>query len=493
MQKSGITRMAAAVIVIVIIIIAAVGIYYATTFGPTQSTTTTSMTTTTTTNTSAASSTTTTTTTAASTSSSTTASSTSSGAPVTIQFYEALAPSEASYFTSVIVPEFEAANPGISVNLDNLPSPGDVSSAVQAAVKGGSPGTTLVGLDNLVVGELIYTNSLMDLSSHLSAIEPAGFISSAQNMVNYEQQVYNATYFIPFRSNIPLTFYSKMAFNAAGITAPPNTTAQLLTDAAALKSAGYTNPIMIQGSGRDASNPTELYQWIVQFGGNPFLLNDTGSLQTFQYLWNLSQYFHPSYSQAYWGTYVGLSSGQYQILDYQWPYVYNLLTNATLGMNETTLGVYPGPAGPVNSNHILGGDVLVIPKGATNLDAIVKFANFLLSATPQKQMLTTLSWVAVNSEAYTNLPANFSAVGQALLQAINEGVFLRNPTPWITQWSNIAYDAFTKIIIDQAPYSQIQSILNTENQQMYQYLVSNYGAQTAQQYEQNVFKPISVS
>ena len=483
MKKSAITRTASAVIVVIVIIIAAVGIYYATTLGPTQSTSTTQSTTPTTSPT----------TSSTSVSTPVTTTSTSSVPQVTIQFYEALAPSEASYMNTVIIPEFESANPGISVNLDNLPSPSDVASAVQAAVKGGNPGTTLVGLDNLVVGELIYANALMDLTPHLSAIEPTGFITSAENMVAYEQQVYNATYFIPFRSNIPLTFYSKTALSAAGISAPPNTTAQLLADAATLKSAGYTGPIMFQGNGRDASSPTELYQWIVQFGGNPFLLNDTGSLQTFQYLWNLSQYFNPDYVNGYWGSYVGLSSGNYQILDYQWPYVYNLLTNATLGMNDTTLGVYPGPAGPVNSNHLLGGDVLVVPKGATNLDAIVKFANFLLSPQPQKQLLITQSWVAVNSEAYVDLPANFSAVGQALLQSINEGVFLRNPTPWITQWSNIAYDAFTKIIINQAPYSQIQSILNSENQQMYQYLLTNYGAQTAQQYEQNLFKPISVS
>jgi trehalose transport system substrate-binding protein len=461
-----ITRTVSAVIVIVVVLIAAGAVYYYTSIPSMPSTPTT-------------------------TEASMTASS-SAVSPVTIQFYEALAPSEAAYFSNVIIPQFEAANPNINVKLDNLPSASDVSSAVQALVKGGNTGTTLVGIDNLVVGELIYANTLMDLSPLLSSIEPAGFISSAQKMVSYEQSVYNAIYFIPFRSNIPLTFYSKVAFAKAGITSPPETTDQLLAAAQALNAAGYTGPVMFQGSGRDASAPTELYQWIVQFGGNPFLLNDTGSVQTFQYLSQLSQHFNPDYVNGYWGSYVGLSSGQYQILDYQWPYVYNLLTNTTLGMDSSTLGVYPGPHGAVNSNHVLGGDVLVIPTGATNVDAIAKFANFLLGAQAQTETLVNLSWVAVNSAAYTNLPANYSDVGQALQQAISEGVFLRNPAPWITQWNNIAYDAFTKIIINHAPNSQIQSILNSENQQMYQYLLTNYGAEIANQYEQNVFKPISV-
>jgi trehalose transport system substrate-binding protein len=457
-----VTRTISAVIVIVIVLIAAGAVYY---YSSTLSNMSTPPSTT----------------------------STSAAGPVTIQFYEALAPSEAAYFNNMIIPQFEAANPNIKVNLDNLPSASDVASAVEALVKGGNAGTTLVGIDNLVVGELIYSNTLMDLSPLLSSIEPQGFITSAQKMVAYEQSVYNATYFVPFRSNIPLTFYSKAAFAKAGITSPPATTDQLLAAAKALQAAGYNGPLMIQGNGRDASAPTELYQWVVQFGGNPFLLNDTGSLQTFQYLSQLSQYFNPDYVNGYWGSYVGLSSGQYQILDYQWPYVYNLLTNSTLGMSSNTLGVYPGPAGPVNSNHVLGGDVLVVPTGATNVNALVKFANFLLGSQAQKETLINLSWVAVNSAAYTDLPANYSDVGQALQQAISEGVFLRNPAPWITQWNNIAYDAFTKIIINHAPASQIQTILNSENQQMYQYLLANYGAQIANQYEQNVFKPISVS
>ena len=462
-HRSAITRTASAVIIIVLIVVAGGGIYYYSTGTSPSSTTTTSMTTT-------------------------------PAAPVTISFYEALAPSEMSFMTNTIIPQFEQANPSITVQLVNEPQASQVATSVEALVKGNDAGTTLVGIDNLVVGELIAGNDLMDLSSSVSSMEPSGLISSAQSMISYEKTVYNnAIYFLPFRSNIPLTFYSKAAFTKAGISSPPTTTTQLVSDLQALQTAGYQTPIMIQGGGRDASAPTELYQWIVQFGGNPFLLNDSGSLKAFQFLQGLQSYYASGYDKAYWGTYVGLSGGTYQVLDYQWPYVYNLLTNSTLGMTDSTLGVYPGPAGPTNGNHLLGGDVLVVPKGATNIGAIEKFANFLLSANPQKEMLLKESWVAVNSQAYQNLPANFTAVGQALQQAISTGVFLRNPAPWISQWNTIAYDAFTKVVIDNASPSSIQGILNTENQQMYQYLVTNFGQSTAQQYEQNVFKPISVS
>lgn len=414
---------------------------------------------------------------------------TTSTGPVTINFYESLAPSETSYFSNVVIPQFEQANPNIKVNFINSNDP---VSAIKALVQGNSVGASIAGVDNLKVGELVYANDTMDLSSIVSTMLPSTLISSATKMVNYEKTVYNAIYFIPFRSNIPLVFYNKTAFSKAGITSPPSTTTELTTDAQKLQSSGYNGPVMFQGHG-GASTPTELYQWMVQFGGNPFSFNDTGDVAAFQYLSNLSTYFSPKYTTGYWGSYVGLAKGSYQMIDYQWPYVYGILTNSTLGMTNATLGVYPGPSGPSNGNHLLGGDVLVIPKGATNLPALETFANFLLSPQAQSETLIHLSWVAVNSQAYSNLPGNVSAVGQALQQAINTGVFLRNPAPWITQWNNYADDAWTKIVVDHASSSQIQGILNSENAQLYAYLQTNYGNTVAQQYASNAYKPISVS
>ncbi|MDG6934897.1 MAG: carbohydrate ABC transporter substrate-binding protein [Nitrososphaerota archaeon] len=415
---------------------------------------------------------------------------TSRPSKVTVNFYESLAPSEATFVNTVLIPQFESQNPNIIVKLVNLPT-GQVPTEVEALVKGGNVGASLVGVDNLVVGELLYGNDLMNLTSIVSTMEPPGLIPSAVNMINYEKQVFGGTYFIPFRSNVPLVFYSKQALAHAGISAPPAAYSELLNDAAKLSAAGYSGPLMFQGHG-GASTATELYQWMVQFGGNPFLLNDTGDVQTFQYLYNLSQYFNPDYIHGYWGSYVGLAKGTYQILDYQWPYVYGLLTNTTLGMNDSTLGVYAGPSGPVNGNHLLGGDVLVIPKGATDLPQVEAFANFLLGSQAQRETLLNLAWVAVNSQAYQNLPANFSAVGTALEEAISSGVFLRNPAPWIAEWNTIADNAWTAIIVNHAPYGEIKSILDNANQQLYNYLVTNYGSSVANQYEQNAFKPISV-
>ena len=413
-----------------------------------------------------------------------------------ITFYESLAPSEQSYFQSTIIPEFEAQYPNISVSFVNLPS-GQPASTIATLVQANRVGVSIVGLDNLEVGEDLYPGYLMNLSPMISNMLPTTLIPSAANMVNYEKQVFNGVYFIPFRSNIPLVFYNKLTFAKAGISTPPMTDAQLLLDAQLVYNKTGVKPIMFQGAGNTgghggASTGTELYQWMVQDGGNPFLFNDSGDVQAFEFLYNLSAYFSPEYTGGYWGSYSGLATGTYSYLDYQWPYVYGILTNGTYNMNSSSLGVYGGPNGTVNGNHLLGGDVLVIPKGATNVAALETFAKFLLSPIPQKQTLVQLSWVATNSQAYNNLPSNTSAVGAALNQSISNGVFLRNPTPWITQWNVYASDAFYKIIVDHASYSQIPSILSSYNAQMYNYLVSNYNTTVANEYESNYYKPISV-
>lgn len=421
---------------------------------------------------------------------------TTTTAKVNVTFYESLAPSESAYFQNTLIPQFESANPNITVSFVNLPS-GQPAAEIQTLVASNDVGPSLVGLDNLLVGEVIYTpggSDVMNLGPMLSNIMPSNLIPSAVNMTNYEQQVFGATYFVPFRSNIPLVWYNKTALSNAGISSPPATWSAMMSAAQKLG----TGSVMFQGAANTgthtgSSTATELYQWMVQAGGNPFVLNDSGDMVAWQYLYNLSAYFNPGYTGGYWGSYGGLAKGTYSLLDYQWPYIYNqLTTNSSYGMTDQTLGVYPGPVGPVNGNHLLGGDVLVVPKGATHLPQIEALANFLLGAQAQRETLLNLSWVAVNQAAYQNLPANYSAVGNALQQAISTGVFLRNPTPWISEWQVICSNAFTAVIVNHVSYNSIASTLSTYNHQMYTYLQTNYNTTVANTFESGGYAPISV-
>lgn len=419
-----------------------------------------------------------------------------------IQFYESLTTQEATFVNNTLIPQFEAQNPYVHVTLVNVGS-GQVSTDILAKEKAGNVGSIVAGQDNLEIGQLIYSSSgnvLQNLTANVTNLMPSSLIPAASSLVNYEKQVFGGIYFFPFRGNVPLVWYNKTTFSNVGITAPPSTYNALIKDASLIKNNTGQNAIMIQGASTTgahtgSSTATELYQLMVQYGGNPLFLKDSGDIHAMQELYNMSGYFAPSYTSGYYASYNGLAVGNYSILDYQWPYIYNTLTSSPYTMTNSTLGYYPGPSGPVNDNHLLGGDVLFIPKGATNLPALDSFVKFLLSAQPQKETLLNLSWVAINNAAYQNLPAKYSGIDAALGQAISSGVFLRNPTPWITEWQTILdTKVFNPLIVSHsASYSQIPSLLSSAHNDMYNYIQQNYGSANATLYQSNSsYAPIIV-
>jgi trehalose transport system substrate-binding protein len=413
---------------------------------------------------------------------------------VTITYYDDLSGTEASYVSGTIIPMFESAHSNISISYVDQTATAMVST-IQALVKGHSVGATVIGEDNLDIGELLYSNDLMNMSSFASQLEPTTMIPSMSGIVQYEVKEFGGTYFIPLRANVPLVWYNVTALNKAGITSAPTTDAQLLSDAGRL-TAFYHNggQLMFQGSSNSASAQTELFQWLTQFGGNPIVFNDSGDIAAMQYLYNLSAYFNAAYTGATFATYQGLGNGAYSILDYQWPYIYSNLYSAPptgLGMPNSSIGVYPGPNGTVNSDHLVGGDVLAYPTGASNLWALNAFSKFLLGTPVQTLMLTQLSWPAVNQAAYANVTST-SPVYRAIATALDNPVF-RPPVPWIDEWNTLMYDAFTKLVIDHGAYSSIPSVLASEHSALYSFLQSNYNSQTATNYNNGVYGPLIVT
>ncbi len=421
---------------------------------------------------------------------------------VTVTYYDDLASSEEGFMTNVLIPNFESLYPNININYQNIAA-GSMVTKIQALVQGNDVGTTLIAEDNLDIGELIYgqngQNYLMNLNASTNpiapSIQPANMIPSMTAVVNYEQTAFGGQYFIPFRANTPLVWLNATAARNVGITAPPTTFTQLLADANAL---GSTSVQFQGGAGDDTA--TEMFQWDVQFGGNPMVFNDLGDLQAMSFVYNLSKDFNPGSAQGTYEQYSGLGTGAYSILDYQWPYVYPLLTGGNdsfPAMNSNTLWVYPGPNGTGThaAAHVIGGDVLAIPSGATNLWAIQLFAQYLLSAHAQQILMVDTGNPAVNAAAYQNLPSNQSVVDAAILAALENPVF-RPPVPWIENWVGIFYDdIYTPYILDGTgggSWSALVSDANAANSAMESYLSSSVSASAASTYASGGYGPLYV-
>ncbi len=423
--------------------------------------------------------------------------SSSSSGTTTVTYYDDLSSSEETFMTNVLIPQFEAQYPNIHINYVNIDA-GDMVTKIAALVSANDVGTTLIAEDNLDIGELLYAtgggNDLMNITSLAPLMEPAQLIPSMQGVVNYETKTYGGIYFIPFRANVQLVWLNKTALANAGISTAqgPQTYAQLYTDAQTLGA----NSVMIQG-GAPPDTATQLFQWDVQFGGNPMVFNDPGDLAAMSYAYNLSSYLNPGYTSATYATYTGLASGAYSMLVDQWPYIYPLLTGVSSGVSTpisaSNLLVYPGPngTGAQASDVVVGGDVLAVPKGATNLWAIQLFAQYLLSAKAQQVLMVDTGNPAVNAAAYDNLPSNQSTVDLAIEAALQNPVF-RPPVPWITEWEDLFYnDIFTPVVI-QGHIGDLTSDASSANSQMVTYLTTNFGATTASEYSAGDFGPLYV-
>lgn len=264
----------------------------------------------------------------------------SSNATVSISYYTSISTSDEAYVTSVInnfMKEYK--------NIKVTPSFITASSMVEeisSLVTGHSHANVVMTIDNLDVGVLFYDGYLANLTSIAPRISDGQFVSQIATLNNYETHVFGGIYFFTQLTNIPLVWIDYTALQGAGISQVPTTYTQLYTDAKILDQKYGVGEVNFQGHG-GASTPTELYQWMVQFGGNPMLFNDTGDIQAMSYIYNLSAYFSPDYTTSYWATYTGLASNSYTVMYYQWPGSVNL----------TKLGMTPYNATDTVSNQSL--------------------------------------------------------------------------------------------------------------------------------------------
>jgi trehalose transport system substrate-binding protein len=416
------------------------------------------------------------------------AATTTSSGKTTITYFDDLASSEATFWDGTLIPEFEQNHTNITVNAITDLDAGTIVSDVQALEAGGDIGTTVIGEDNLVIGDLVYGNDLMNLAPVYSQIAPSSLIPSMASVVTYEKTAYNnAEYYIPLRANTPLVWYNSTTFTKDHLTAPA-TYAALLTDAATLG----TSSVMFQGGAGDDTS-TELFQWMVQNGGNPIMFNDAGDFQTMSYVYNLSKYFNPGAAAATYATYTGLASGEYQFLDYQWPYVYNLFPSADLAVHGGPVATYLGPNGTSptqGADHLIGGDDLAIAAGSKNVWAAEQLSAFLLSEPVQRAVITQLGEPGVNAAAFVGLNATLSPLYSLLESALAHPVF-RPPVPWIEQWVSDLYLQYGNILgLSSYNPATVMSDLTAAQTSLESYLTSNYGAAVESQYAAGDFGPL---
>jgi trehalose transport system substrate-binding protein len=246
---------------------------------------------------------------------------------------------------------------------------------------------------------------------------------------------------------VRVTYVNKDRFSAAGVS-PPKTAEEYKSVAEKLRAQGGSGKVTLSLANQPDTGPlgVTVSEWIVSHGGNPLLLNDAGSVQAFTFLqglWKAGVFTRESRLAKY-DTEVDYLKGETTWFATNWPFTTSELSKA--GLLEK-FDVYEGWRGPAREAHVVGGDVLGIPKGVSGKqkDAAVALAQYLVSKDAQTILVAKNSWPSVRTDALSNVPAEQKETFDAITSALSNGWYRPN----VVYWSDVeaAMDAAVTAIL----------------------------------------------
>ena len=305
----------------------------------------------------------------------------------TITFWDAYSSDgpEVKRLEKVLIPQFEKEHPGIVVKDVTIPYDSLHQKLVTAVAGGQLP--DLVRSDIIWVPELANLGVLQPLDSTLPDFKSlSSKVFPGPLATNYWKGHY---YGLPLDTNTRIMVYNPAALQAAGLSSPPTTFAQLQSMSATAKAHGI---YLYAESGTSGWN---ILPWIWSGGGSltnktytkaTGYLNGAKSVAAVQMLVNLYKAGEmPNIvvdSNGGLGTYDGLNQKKYAtMLDGPWSF-------AIFGAayKNTTLAGATIPAGPGGSVSVVGGEDIVMTKSSKNKAAAAEFLRFMLHSFAQTQM-----------------------------------------------------------------------------------------------------------
>ena len=359
-------------------------------------------------------------------------------AGTTITFSISLAEEETATIQDLLS-QFEE-DTGATVELTAVSS-ADLPQKLEVEVGAGEPTIHLFAQDNLALAILVENNLVEDLSD----VElPDGVIESM-----IPERFDDKQYFLPFRPNVRIAYANRDRLSAANAEAP-KTVEELRTVAQSLEDEAGSGKVTLSLAEGDPAAVT-ISEWIVSYGGDPLILNDAGSVAAFEFLqgmWRDGLLARESLLGKF-DTEVDYLQGETAWLAQNWPF-----TSAELLAQDllTKFEVYEGWEGPERGAHVIGGDVLGIPRGVSGeeKEAALGLAQFLMSKEAQETLAAENAWPSIRTDAYANVPEEQQSTFTAIQNALEDGWYRPN----VVYWSDVSEQmnaAVRRIIVDGEP------------------------------------------
>jgi trehalose transport system substrate-binding protein len=355
---------------------------------------------------------------------------------VSITFSTSLAETEVAAVEEV-VGNFEAQT-GANVEFTQVDS-ASLPQKLKVEVDSGNHTIQLFAQDNLALAGLVEDGLVEDLSDVQ--------IPDGVNTALIPQQFDGVSYFLPYRPNVKVVYVNKTRFDSAGAT-PPTTVDEFATTAQELKDAAGQPKVVLQLEASSGAAAVTISEWIVGYGGNPLVLNDQGSVDAFtelQTLWQDELLAEESLQSKY-DTDLDYLQGETAWMAQNWPYTSAIFADQGILSNFT---VYEGWAGPVAPAHVIGGEVLGIPKGVSGQEreAAVALALYLMSQEAQEILVAKNAWPSVRDDALGQVPEEQQETFDAIQGALKNGWYRPNVVYW-ADVDEAINDAIQRIMVN---------------------------------------------
>jgi trehalose transport system substrate-binding protein len=344
---------------------------------------------------------------------------------------------------------------GARVNLTAITAQ-DLPQKLTVEVNSGNHTVHLFAQDNLALATLVEEDLVEDLSD---VQLPDGLIQAV-----LPQQFDGKQFFLPNRVNVRVSYANNARFQEAGVE-PPTTVDELVSVAEALKEAAGGPKMTLSLASEPDTGPlgVTISEWIVSHGGDPAILNDEGSVEAFtvlQQLWQ-DELLAQESLQAKFDTEIDYLQGETAWYATNWPFTSADLAAQGL-LQEFT--VYEGWAGPARAAHVIGGDVLGIPRGVSGKEkeAALELAQFLMSKEVQEIFVEGNAWPPIRADALGVVTEEQKTTYDAVQAALEDGFFRPN----VVYWSDIEAamnEAIQRIMIQG---QDVQTVLDELNQQI---------------------------
>jgi trehalose transport system substrate-binding protein len=330
---------------------------------------------------------------------------------------------------------FEATS-GARVRLVSV-SGGDLPEKLRVEVGAGRPSIDLFAQDNVSLRGLVDGRLVEDLSD--VALPEAVLPALVPPRLDGRQ------YFLPFRPNVQVTYVNRARFERAGVR-PPATVGELRVVARALKEAARGAAKVTLSLDLGGGAAVTVAEWVTAFGGDPLVLNDAGSIAAFEFLqglWREGLLARESLV-AKFDTQVDFLQGETAWLARNWPFTSMVFVEQDV-LDRFT--VYEGWRGPARAAHVIGGDVLGVPRGVAGRqrEAALALARFLMSREAQQHLVERNAWPAIRDDAYGTVPPALRETFQAIRRALADG-FFRPAVPYWPEVSDAMNEAVRRIL-----------------------------------------------